>query len=490
MKISIITPCLNSEKTLKFTLNSLITQDYKNIEHIIVDGGSSDGTLKTIQQYKFKNKKIVIANKSKLYEAINIGIQKSTGEIIAILNSDDIYNSPHTLSNAMNCIKKNDAKIFFGDVVYFRNDNFYRIERYYASRRFKRRMLRFGIMPPHTGSFIHKSVYDEHGLYKEDYKIAGDFEFFLRTIYQKKIKYKIINLIVARMKLGGISSRNLKSYIISSFEILKALNSLGIKSTIFHTLIRLPLKIIQLIIINQDKLNAKFQLIAHKYYYNLFKNNFTIITKINNINKYKNYILSAMNLAFLGSYVKNDIYKYDNLINWPDGIFVKTFKKNIIKIPGRNIIKYLKIPRNITKIKIFGNLSDKSKYYLEKKFNKKIENIVLPYGDIEEIIKKKYFIKKNELAFVTLPTPKQEQFAHHLANNTKNYKVICIGGSIAIAAGEEKVVPRNIYYLEFLWRLRYDTIRRAKRLAETFLLYVYGKYFSNKINQINITIAK
>jgi hypothetical protein len=197
-----------------------------------------------------------------------------------------------------------------------------------------------------------------------------------------------------------------------------------------------------------------------------------------------------MNLAFLGSYVKNDIYKYDNLINWPDGIFVKTFKKNIIKIPGRNIIKYLKIPRNITKIKIFGNLSDKSKYYLEKKFNKKIENIVLPYGDIEEIIKKKYFIKKNELAFVTLPTPKQEQFAHHLANNTKNYKVICIGGSIAIAAGEEKVVPRNIYYLEFLWRLRYDTIRRAKRLAETFLLYVYGKYFSNKINQINITIAK
>jgi dolichol-phosphate mannosyltransferase len=88
MKISIITPCLNSEKTLKFTLNSLITQDYKNIEHIIVDGGSSDGTLKTIQQYKFKNKKIVIANKSKLYEAINIGIQKSKGDYVCIMMSD------------------------------------------------------------------------------------------------------------------------------------------------------------------------------------------------------------------------------------------------------------------------------------------------------------------------------------------------------------------------------------------------------------------
>ena len=468
MKISIITPCLNSEKTLKFNLNSVLIQDYKNIEHIIVDGGSSDNTLKILNNYKFKKKKIILANKSKLYEAINIGIKESSGQIITVLNSDDIYNSPNTLSKVINFIKKKTEKVFLGDVVYFNNENFYKIKRYYSAKNFNRWMLKFGIMPPHAGSFIHKDIYNKYGFYNPNYKIAGDFDFFLRVIYINKVKFKKINTLITRMKIGGISSKNIYSYIISSLEILKALTKYKIKSTIFHTFLRLPAKIMQLFFYDTKKLNLNFILTPSKYFKNLYENNFIIIKKINSLNKYKNYILSAMNLAFLGSYARNLIHNNDNLVTWPDGLFARSITKNVKKIPGRDIIKYLKIPKIITSIKVFGNLSNKSKLYLEKKYKKKITHIILPYGNIEEITKKKYSIEKNQLVFITLPTPKQEQFAEHLSHNNKRFKIICIGGSIAIASGEERVVPKFIYYFEFLWRLRYDTLRRLNRLFITF----------------------
>jgi glycosyltransferase involved in cell wall biosynthesis len=490
MKISIITVCLNSEKTLKYTLNSILIQDYRNIEHVIVDGGSTDNTLKILKDYKFKKRKIIYADKSKLYEAINIGIKNSTGKIISILNSDDIYNASNTLSTVINQIKKTNTKIILGNVVYFKDDYFSKIIRFYSSKNFKYWMLKFGIMPPHTGSFIYRSIYKKYGLYNETYSIAGDFEFFLRVIYVNKIKFSKINILVSRMRMGGVSTKNIYSYFVSSSEILRALNENNVKSSLIKTLLRIPSKIKQLFIYNSNKLNSKFKLVTSEHYNFLFKNNFTIIKNINYINNLDTYILSAFNLAFLGSYSNGLIHNSDKLIIWPDGIFIKTIKYNIKKIPGRNIIKYLKIPKQINTIKVFGHLSVKSKNFLKKKFNKEIVNITLPFGDIEEITKKKYLVKNDELIFITLPTPKQEQFAQHLGQYNKKYKIICIGGSIAIASGEEKVVPIKIYYLEFIWRLRYDTLRRINRLIKTFILFLYGRYLTNKINKISISIAK
>jgi hypothetical protein len=292
------------------------------------------------------------------------------------------------------------------------------------------------------------------------------------------------------MRMGGVSTKNIYSYFVSSSEILRALNENNIKSSLIKTLLRIPSKIKQLFIYNSNKLNSKFKLVTSEHYNFLFKNNFTIIKNINYINNLDTYILSAFNLAFLGSYSNGLIHNSDKLIIWPDGIFIKTIKYNIKKIPGRNIIKYLKIPKQINTIKVFGNLSVKSKNFLKKKFNKEIVNITLPFGDIEEITKKKYLVKNDELIFITLPTPKQEQFAQHLGQYNKKYKIICIGGSIAIASGEEKVVPIKIYYLEFIWRLRYDTLRRINRLIKTFILFLYGRYLTNKINKISISIAK
>ena len=196
-----------------------------------------------------------------------------------------------------------------------------------------------------------------------------------------------------------------------------------------------------------------------------------------------------MNLAFLGSFYNEEIKLSTNLVNWPDGLFAKTLEKDIKKIPGRELINKLEIPKTISSIKVFGNLSTLSYLFLKKRFKKKIINIKLPYGNISELTKINYKIKKNELIFITLPTPKQEQFAHHLIRKNKYYKIICIGGSIAISSGEEKSVPKELYYLEFLWRLRYDTIRRLVRLISTFFYFTYGRYILRKNKNVTIKIV-
>ena len=157
MKLSIITVTLNSKNTIISTLNSILSQTYKNIEHIIVDGGSTDGTIEIVKNYTNKNSKIIISEGAGIYEAMNIGIENSTGEIISILNSDDIYQNESIISEVMEQIKRTtDKDIFLGDVVYFRNTSFYDIYRYYKSKNFERWHLRIGLMPPHPPSFIRK----------------------------------------------------------------------------------------------------------------------------------------------------------------------------------------------------------------------------------------------------------------------------------------------------------------------------------------------
>ena len=164
--------------------------------------------------------------------------------------------------------------------------------------------------------------------------------------------------------------------------------------------------------------------------------------KIENLPIKSNFILSGMNLAFLGFFSKGDVYTYKTLYHWPDGIFAKNLKSNINKIPGRLIVKNLEIIEEIKKIYILGNCSEQSLFYLKNKYkNKIIEVVNLPYGNIEKIAKSiKLNLEENSLVYITLPTPKQEQLAFHLARNNKNHKIICIGASIMIASGEEKVV--------------------------------------------------
>ena len=493
MRVSIITVCLNSEKTLPFTLNSVLNQKYTDIEHIIIDGGSNDQTINIVNNYPFKNKKLIIAEGSKIYEAINIGIKNATGEIISILHSNDFLNSPSIINKIVSKFLETKNDILISNVVFFDKEDFYVIVRNYVSKNFQKWMLKFGLMPAHTGTFIKKKIYDEVGLYNENYEIAGDFDFFIRCFLIKKKNYDYINITTVRMKTGGISGKNLYSYIKSTSEIYKSLKKNNINSNLFNLILRFPAKIKQFIFLENSKNLLDFNLKINKHYKKFFNYDFKVIKDIRYLNLKKNFILSAFNLAFLGSYSKSEITKHENMINWPDGIFVKTINKNLIKIPGRSIIQNLEIKseHDVKRIVILGELSLKSKLFLENKFKLPIVKIGLPYGNISKIIENtKCILKKEDLVFITLPTPKQEQLANFLSNKFENYRIICIGGSISIISGDEKEVPKWLINFEFLWRLRYETKRRIIRLFKSFFFYLYGKYISKKIKNLKLFIIE
>ncbi len=481
MKISVITVTLNSEQTIRDTLNSVFSQTYKNIEHIIVDGGSKDETCKILKSYPNKKKKFFIKKNFGIYKSINFAIKKSTGKYLCILNSDDIFQSNNTVKEIAQTILKNKkAKIFLGNVAYFDNSDYYKVTRFYSSNGFQKWKMKFGLMPPHPASIIKKEIYNKFGLYNETFKIAADFEFFLRLFFIKNISFKQINKTIVRMRSGGISGKNLKSYWISTLEILKSFQLNRLNTNLFFIIIRIPAKINQLFSFDLKRINKSFSLFNFQFEKNYYEeNSFKILNNIKNIPFKNNFILSGMNLAFLGYFANNEVFTKKTLFHWPDGVWLKRHI-DIDKIPGRDLIKYLKIPNDIKKILVLGNLSKDSKLFLEKKFKLKVVNKVLPFGSIEKIIKTKIKLAKKTLTFITLPTPKQEKLAFYLARKNSNFKIICIGASVAIASGEEKQVPDILKNYEFMWRLRNDFFRRSKRIIETFFYYIKGKYI-NKV---------
>ena len=485
MKITIITITLNSEETIRDTLNSVLSQTYKNIEHIIVDGGSKDKTLDIIKKYPNKNKKVYHLPKSGIYEAINYGIKKSNLSFITILNSDDFFQSNDSVLKIVKNIKKNkNTSIFFSNVVYIKDNNFIGIERLFSSQNFKRWHLSLGLMPAHPGSFIDKRIYYKYGLYEKSFKIASDFDFFLRTIYINKVNFKNIGITSIRMRLGGISRRNIWSYVMSTQEILKSFKINKIQKFKIIIYLRFIFKIKQLYFYNKNRINKTFENYRIHFDKDKIKSkSFILIDKLNKIPFKKNFILSAMNLAFLGYFIKKEVTFHKNQYHWLDGIWAKRYI-DIKKKPGRELVEKLKIPPGIQYIHIIGNVTKKTSEYLKKKFKKKIINTELPYARISVLKKKKITLTKNSLTFITLPTPKQEQLAYNLAKNNVNYQIICIGASLAIASGEEKKVPNFLSNYEFIWRLRTDTLRRIKRLLESLYFYIKGSIIQKKYNKI------
>ncbi len=484
MKISIITVTLNSDQTLRDTLNSVFSQTYKNIEHIIIDGGSKDQTLPLLKKYPNNKKKIFIKKNFGIYKSINYGIKKSSGKYVCILNSDDIFQSNNSIENIVKVINKNkNSKIFLGNVAYFDNSDYYRITRFYSSGGFKKWKMKFGLMPPHPASIIKREIYNKHGLYNEDFKIAADFEFFLRLFVIKNEKFKLIDQTCVRMRSGGISGKSIKSYWISTVEILRSFEINKLKTNIFFIVMRIPAKINQLFFYSTKIINNSFSLFNFRFennYYN--ENSFKILDKIEKIPFTRNFILSGMNLAFLGYFANKEVFTKKILFHWPDGIWLKKHIE-IEKIPGRDLIKKMKIPNHIKKILVLGNLTINSKNFLENKFKLKVENKVLPFGNIKKIIRTKIKLSKKTLTLITLPTPKQEKLAFYLSEKNPEYKIICIGASIAIASGQEKEVPNILKNYEFLWRLKNDFFRRSKRILETFYYYLKGKYINKAFHK-------
>jgi len=218
--------------------------------------------------------------------------------------------------------------------------------------------------------------------------------------------------------------------------------------------------------------------------------NLKYIKNINSIFKVDKFILCALNLSFLCFCLNNTINKYKNFIMWPDG-FYGTILLGLKKIPGSKLITGLRLPKIIKRIVVIGNLNLSEQNFLKKKFKLKIQHNKLPIAKVE-YLKKKIFTKFNtqDLVLITLPTPMQEIIANYISDKFKVKRIICIGGGLAIAAGSIPDCPRmwRKVGMEFIWRLRTDTMRRLKRLFYTFFVYHYKNlfYYSKKLRFVKI----
>ncbi|TDO21979.1 glycosyltransferase family 2 protein [Pedobacter duraquae] len=232
MKISIITATYNSEEFLAGCISSVKDQNFKNVEHIIIDGGSSDRTIDIVQSYSHITT-VISEPDCGIYDAINKGIRMATGDVIGILNSDDFFADNSVLGDV--CSKFDDNPIIdgiYGNVVFVAKDNSSKIVRFYSSKMFKSWMLRFGFQPAHPSFYVRKEVFDKVGVYNTKLKISGDFDLFLRCFLKHNINLKYINRVFVKMRVGGVSSSGLKSVLKLNGEILRSLKENGVRSNI------------------------------------------------------------------------------------------------------------------------------------------------------------------------------------------------------------------------------------------------------------------
>ena len=309
-KISIITIVKNGMPNLTDNLESFKNQNYKNKELIVVYSKSDDKTLKILKSSKII-KKIIYQNKSNLYGAINLGLKNTSGDVIGILHSDDIFFSSKSLELVMESYIKDKFDIAYGNILISGKNDFKEIIRNWKSKPFKKDYLKYGWMPPHVSIFISKK--NKNIIYNESYKISADYLYILKILNRNKI-IRYIDSYITIMKTGGISTNH----------IIKLKEDLFIAKKYFkYYYLTIFLKIVRKFIQYKPvKINFDTK------YINFFKKkkyNFT--TDVSRILKHKRFILSAFNLAYL-AFVHNKINinkKYIYL--WPDGITSQLFLK-------------------------------------------------------------------------------------------------------------------------------------------------------------------
>ena len=250
MNISLITVTFNSAASLRYTIQSVLSQSYPNIEYIIIDGASKDDTVSIIKEYepKFYGRMRWISEPDKgLYDAMNKGIRMATGDIVGIINSDDFYHRTDVMAKVVNVFQDEAVQTVYGDVRFVNSDNLDKTVRYYSSKNFFPKLFRYGFMPAHPTFFTYRRYFEEFGYYKTDYKIAADYELLIRFLYTHKLKSKYLPLDFMKMRTGGASTASIKSNILLNKEIVRACRENGIWTCMPLLFLKYFIKIFELI---------------------------------------------------------------------------------------------------------------------------------------------------------------------------------------------------------------------------------------------------
>ncbi len=224
MKISIVTACYNSASTIRDTLRTIQMQTHRNVEHIVIDGGSTDGTLDILEQNKQHIAYLTSEPDKGLYDAMNKGILKATGDVIGLLNSDDLFASSEALSRVVDALSDETVDACYGDLVYVDQANIGQVARYWKSCAYKPELFGKGWVPAHPTFYVRKAVHEQHGmLFNVDYKLAADYDVLLRLLYTHKIKTAYIPEVMVKMRLGGATNKSLKNMVNQNKEIMQIL---------------------------------------------------------------------------------------------------------------------------------------------------------------------------------------------------------------------------------------------------------------------------
>lgn len=245
--ISVITVCFNSALTIERCLQSVASQDLPNVQHIVIDGASTDTTLDILKSYRAHLSHFVSEPDNGIYDAMNKGLDLASGDIVCFLNADDQYADKSVLSRIAQQMKDHQLDALLGDVAFFHEKDPTRMIRRYRSDRFTPERLAWGWMPSHPGLFLKREIVEKVGRFKTDYRIAGDYEYVVRAFYGQNLHYEHMPRVLVHMQTGGASSQNWRARVLLNQEVLRACKENGVSTNILKILSKYPAKLLELL---------------------------------------------------------------------------------------------------------------------------------------------------------------------------------------------------------------------------------------------------
>ncbi len=244
MKISIITVVYNCEKTIERTIRSVLSQSYKNIEYLIIDGASTDATMQVVNRYKNQISVILTEKDKGMYDALNKGIRLCTGDVVGILHADDEFASTQSIQLIAERLQSNPViDAVYGDVGFVKEEEPDKIVRYYSSAIFNTNLFKWGFMPAHPTFFCYKKYFDLYGVYRTDLDIAADFDLLARFLRRHQLLTSYIPVMLVKMNLGGKSTRGISSTIQINKEIKQILTEQKMPSSYLRLYARYFVKV-------------------------------------------------------------------------------------------------------------------------------------------------------------------------------------------------------------------------------------------------------